>query len=96
MFACPRDSGANALQLRFREGASSRIERGANHAFTEYRSISPAPCRVQALRDGYPRPAPPDLFSAGSCNAPAAPHFIAAALADGRSSVLLQREKTTQ
>ena len=44
MFACPRDNGANALRLRFREGTSSGFGRNANHAFTE--------CRLYIARTG--------------------------------------------
>ena len=47
MFACPRDNGANALRLRFREGTSSQFGPDANHAFTEWRSISPMCLPVQ-------------------------------------------------
>ena len=52
MFACPRDNGANALRLRFREGTSSESRRNANHAFTECRSIS-RPSRPSARHIGW-------------------------------------------
>ena len=47
VFAYPRDNGANALLLSFREGTPSQFGRNANHAFTEWRSYS-APHRVSA------------------------------------------------
>ena len=53
MFACPRDSGANVLRLRFREGTLSKFGRNAYHAFTECRLyIATTPASARAYRIG--------------------------------------------
>ena len=58
MFACPRDNGANALQLRFREGTSSKFDPDANHAFTEWRFyIAPMRLPAQGISDRRTAPA---------------------------------------
>jgi hypothetical protein len=45
MLASPRDNGANALELVFREGSPFEAERNANHAITE-----DPPCRTAGSR----------------------------------------------
>src|ERR1700751_5007806 len=95
MFACPRDNGANALQMRFREGTWS-LGPDANHAFTDgalYRQWA-SQCKGASDGERLSVAAVAQFsFRMGSCNAVAAPHLNSAALADGRRSVLSQREK---
>ena len=95
MFACQRDNGANVLRSGFREGTLSKFERNAYHAFTEDRFyIAPTPAGARAYRIGGATASRGlGLFSEGRCNAAAAPHVTYTALADGRRSVLSQREK---
>ncbi len=87
MFACPRDSEANVLRLGFREGTVSKFGRNAYHAFTEYavyiaQTLDSARAywiggildRGQIGSEGLAGAGSLGLFSAGRCNAAAAPH----------------------
>ena len=61
MFACLRDCGANVLQLEFREGTPSVSRQRANHAFTEWPTISSPVREAQGVSTGEwsPPPEPP-------------------------------------
>jgi hypothetical protein len=50
MFACPRDNGANALQMRFREGTWS-LGPDANHAFTDGALYRQCACQCKGASD---------------------------------------------
>ncbi len=56
MFACPRDNGANALQMRFREGTQS-LGPDANHAFTDGALYRQCACQCKGASDGERLPA---------------------------------------
>jgi hypothetical protein len=99
MFACPRDSGANALRLRFRESTSSEaseapITHSRNTALYRVRAAERKAYRMANVTRGPS--ASQGLFSVGRCNASLTSHVNVTALADGRRSVLSQREKKTQ